>query len=763
MAYALTAEALLAFGRRFARTGGALSAWAPFVDQVGPPLLPLLIRPDKYDEIPLVALGYSAVKLAALVPQPGEVWVLFCYRDSFRIAAGNDTPLRTDGFPLILEWRKDVVDSPLLSETFHRLADQARRHLDADGWGLCPAYGRYGDKIAFTDAALFGGGDGDSSSVASAYGAVLAGLSSAKTGRLPSFWPFPTLQWDEKLRKPCGVAGLKEKLSVAADCGATVVTVAGEQKRAARKLLMELKSSDGGGRYGSLSVLAVKDVSDPKILARRICEDAAVHVRMRRILVCGAAMLAAMAASAIAYWLDWRMERIEYYADYVERNGVAEGLFPISGETATKRGRSYRFHYRGYDSPVPWFRKRVLREMWCVNGNGNIRVDENDYPEHPPVAGFRYGYDVGGRVSEVERCLAGGRVGNVIRYSGVHAEVADVFRSSGGRIASGKMRFSAAKAGDAVRRIEYDRNAEGFVTNKVYRRDSSGIAAADGQGISQLSFELLDDGRMASQRYFDWRGEPVVNADGVHLARFAYDGCRLTGIRYCGLDGRPISVPGHEDERIYLYSPQGNLMRVEKKRAGKLMESLSYERDADGDAVKESYFWAVGMNHTKAWSARELHWDGAGNVISETFFDSEGGKWKRADGRIATVKRSYSRDGDLAEETFLDENGKLMLGADGWAKRTFSHERLDGLTIICRRYFGEDVKPVVIPSEGFACDKKSFDAAGRLVKWELFGIDDEKVDGSLGWQRVVFEYGRDGRQSARSFYDKADNPIKEEE
>ena len=763
MEYALTAEALLGFGRRFVRSGGALSAWAPFVDNVGPPLLPMVIRPDKYDEIPLVALGYSAVKLAALVPQPGEVWVLFCYRESFRTAVGDGTPLRTDGFPLILEWRKDVSDSPLLSAAFHRLADRARKQLGVAGWGLCPAYGRYGDKIAFTDIALFGDEDGDSSSVASAYGAVLAGLSSAVSGRHPPFWPFPTLQWDGDRCKPRGVAGLKEKLSVAADCGATVVTVASEQKREALGLLAELQSSDTSGRYGRLSVLAVKDVSDPRRLARRICDDAAARIRAKRITVCGAVLFAVMIASALAYWLDWRREKIEYYADYVERDGVAEGRFPISEETMAKWGRSYRFHYRGYDSFVPWFRKRVLREMWCVNGKGYIRVDVNDYPEHPSVAGFRYGYDARGRVSEIERCQTGGRVGNVIRYSGDHAELADVFRTAGGRIASGAMRFSAFRAGDAVRRIEYVRNAEGFVTKKIYRRVSSGMAAADGQGISQLSFELLNDGRIAVQRYLDWRGAPVADTNGVHLTRFTYDGHRLTRIQYCGLDEKPISTSRHEDECVYLYSPQGNLSKIEKRGAGRVREALSFERDAAGDVVREVYFWAECVRHAKDWSAREICFDNAGNVIRETFFDSEGRKWKRTDGRIATVERKYSPIGDLTEEAFRDEIGKPMLGAGGWAKRTLSHEMGDdGRKTICRRYFGEDEKPATIPGEGFACDKKSFDAAGRIVKWELFGVDDEKVDGSQGWQRAVFEYGRDGGLSARRFYDKFDKLIAEE-
>ena len=763
MAYALTAEALLGFGRRFTRTGGALSAWAPFVDKVGPALLPLIILPDRYDEIPLVALGYSSAKLSALVPQPGEMWVLFCYRNSFRETVGKGSALRTDGFPLILEWRKDMGDSPLLSAAFHRLADQVRIQLGVEGWGLCPAYARFGDKIAFTDTVLFGDGDVDSHSIVSAYGAVLAGLSSAISGRHPPFWPFPTLQWDKQRRKPCGVAGLPEKLSVAADCGASVVTVANEQKREAKELLAKLKASEEGRRYGRLSVSVVRDVDEPKLLARRICEVSADHVRIRRIVMLGVAIIIGLFSAVVACWLDWRREKIEYYADYVERAGIAEGRFRLSYGDVSSRGRAYQFRYRGYDSINPLKRKRVLRELWCVNGKGAIRVDESDCPEHPPVTGFRYHYDERGRVAEVERCVAGGRVWNVVRYSGENADVADVIHVVGGRIASGSLKFTASKVGDVVRRIEYMRNSVGFVTNLVFRRDSSGMVASDGHGVSQMSFELLGDGRISAQRYFDWRGNPVENANGVQEERFFYDGDKLSRIQYRGLEGRPVHNPCQEDERIYTYSPLGSFVKVEKKRDGCLREMLTYDRNTDGDIVKEKYVWDEGVKHTKDWTARAICFDDGGNVIRETFFDSSGEKWQRADGLVATVSRKFSVDGDMEEEMFLDEHGRLMLGHGGWALRKLKHERSASGHVVWRWYFGEDRLPMILMGEGMSGEKKSFDVMGRVVEWELFGVGGEKVDGKLGWQRAAIEYGRDGKVLTTRLYDKSGKLLGKED
>ena len=117
----------------------------------------------------------------------------------------------------------------------------------------------------------------------------------------------------------------------------------------------------------------------------------------------------------------------------------------------------------------------------------------------------------------------------------------------------------------------------------------------------------------------------------------------------------------------------------------------------------------------------------------------------------------------MTEEAYLDEDGKLMLGAGGWAKRTFRHERSSDRTVIWRRYFNESGKPFVLPSDGFACDKKSFDVHGRIIDWELFGIENEKVNGTFGWHRAVSEYGRDGKLFAERFYDKSGRLIEKED
>ena len=88
-----------------------------------------------------------------------------------------DSPLRRDGFILVLEWRKGQTDSPLLSDAFHSLASLVRDHLkiETGSWGLYPAKDVYADKVCFTDKQLFAEQE-NVNQVGSAYGAVLVGL-----------------------------------------------------------------------------------------------------------------------------------------------------------------------------------------------------------------------------------------------------------------------------------------------------------------------------------------------------------------------------------------------------------------------------------------------------------------------------------------------------------------------------------------------------------------------------------------------------------
>lgn len=273
-----------------------------FADKVGQSVLPFIVRPGRFDSVPFAALGMMPVKLSDMVPQPGEMWVLFCFRDSFREAIPPDSPLRTDGFPLVLEWRKGEGDSHLLSGAFHDLAERVRRQVGerGGGWGLHPAFGRYGDRTAFVDAVFFSDAE-NSLQLASAWGALAAGLLCRIDGEFPPTWTFPSIQWDWDCEKALGVAGIARKLSVAADCGADTVTIAADQRKGAAKALRELKSGPDGRRFRDLRLYVVKDASDSVAVAADIAWGPS-RKRRRGRLLSAVAILLLLAVVGLFSW-----------------------------------------------------------------------------------------------------------------------------------------------------------------------------------------------------------------------------------------------------------------------------------------------------------------------------------------------------------------------------------------------------------------------------------------------------------------------------
>ena len=320
--FSLEAETILRFWERPLPEDGAsaLQLYADAVAAAGP-ALPFVLTKQGLEGYPYAELGGNRVLPSDLSPLPGEVWVVFCFHRQFAERAVARTLLRTDGFMLVLEWRKGEADSALLSSAFHALAALVRKQQNVTGWGLHPAFFRYQDKVDFTDRSLFAD-DAHVADVASAYGALAAGLQCAVTNSFPREWAFPTIQWDPALGRIAGVAGLEQKLSVAADCGGRVVAVAAEQVAAAERLLEDLRQGDQT-RFGRLCVRGVKPIAQFDRQARAIasCADDAQRKSQR-------ALMAAVGAVTVAGTVAWGLSEYARRQE-VERARIVAEAAPL--------------------------------------------------------------------------------------------------------------------------------------------------------------------------------------------------------------------------------------------------------------------------------------------------------------------------------------------------------------------------------------------------------------------------------------------------
>lgn len=336
--YAYNANALRKFDEDFPRDESRVRSWLELVDAVGPMLLPFIVKPNEYSKIPFSAIGIAQTPLSELTPRRGEMWVLFCFRQNGLFK--NNTPLRSDGFALVLEWRKGRMDSPLLSSSFHRLASEVRCQLSISGWSIHPAFDRYGDRVSFTDAELFSDAD-HSSNVASAWGALASGLYCAENDKHPSRWPFPSLQWDEGKKSVLGVAGLREKTQVAVDCGAKSLVVERLQVPAVRGYLEESRRSNGEGHQPLVYGVARLPT------ALRIAEEIAFGVerrgRKRRMLLSVATLIITLGIASFvcqAYFAQKELEKeaFESASLWIDRDCVSKP----TGEELRRAWRSLR-------------------------------------------------------------------------------------------------------------------------------------------------------------------------------------------------------------------------------------------------------------------------------------------------------------------------------------------------------------------------------------------------------------------------------------
>lgn len=736
-------------------------AWLDFLDDFGPVLSRFLIDPDAVSSIPTEDLALAAIRrsleenpIGTLKPRRESVWILFAFKGPF---AELPLPFRSDGILLPFEWRrKDDGGSPSDEDRMPAellvLADRVRQMFGeaADGWTLRPDRLFCGQVDFNLEGATFESG----------WGALATGLARTLDRRLVTGeWPFSSIAWNAEAQLPASVGELARKFRLAADFGAEEFAVAPEQRREAERILAEVKADARG--IVTLRRMRIfnwrYERGDVQKSVRRLCRCNAYHGvrRLLRHAVFDLVVFAIVFALTGAFAWDVMRETAEYYADYVEDGGGVRGLFRL--DERPMDATCYEMRRQGWKSLVPGLRgERLLRSISFVNGRGEVREDVNDLPEHRCFAVRTFAYDESGALI-ASRCLgAGGRFLGAFRYSGENGDVADAVQG-GNRHIDG---YAFAGGGDRVRRLRYVRDGSGLVGEIRFIRDSGDVAAEDAAGVSRVTLRRDELGRIVAKEYRDWRGDPATDREGVHRVEYAYEGAFLASARRFAVDGNPQRGADGGDEIAYAHSGSGKLLRRVVRAGGTNVCMAAYGYDACGDRVSERLFEADGRPRREPWAERRFACDAKGNLIREAWVDADGKPLSRDSGRPASVERAYDENGLLCEETRLDGNGRLFAGEGGWARRTLQSSHSSEGTTVDRRYLGEDGRPTLAGRDRIAGEVKRFDAGGRLVGWELFGLNGEPVEGTLGWHRAVIRYNREGRREQVEFYDRKGGKVK---
>ncbi|MBQ9129019.1 MAG: toll/interleukin-1 receptor domain-containing protein, partial [Thermoguttaceae bacterium] len=216
--------------------------------------------------------------------------------------------------------------------------------------------------------------------------------------------------------------------------------------------------------------------------------------------------------------LSWRIydrnfrEHVGYYADYVERWGVPEGIFPLERAERDKRSEHYRIYKKA----------GLVRRLEHVDSAGTpIPIGRSEFQDRPTIAVYEYSDD-DGQLTQARSLDRNGRELLTYQYSGDNLHVVRISRRSEdgvdfnaslsqiSSIAKNFHDFDALTSNDAkseIGQMRLERDASGFVISRRYQRNGvyDGYVC-DSDGVGGFRYKLDELGRVVETIYLDVEG-----------------------------------------------------------------------------------------------------------------------------------------------------------------------------------------------------------------------------------------------------------------
>ncbi len=438
----------------------------------------------------------------------------------------------------------------------------------------------------------------------------------------------------------------------------------------------------------------------------------------------------ACSCMALGFWYydaNYR-EKIYYYADYVERYGVPEGIYPLEKSEAYGKDRFYRFNYVG----------GKLKELTALDNNGRVSTHDAFWEDRPSRALFG-DYDSNGRPKSVQYF---DDEGNETRF----------FTWTQDRKA---VDFKQSKSMDSSSPLALSAN----MTNLSVHRDKSG-AAQKKSTIIRFLYEYDASGFAKKMSFMSsiWEGDFISDVNGVY--GYLYERNEHNAIvkkTFMGADGKPMQIQNGTSSIIFDYTKNG------------LFESIRFV-DMEGNLVEQERGYAkLLLVYSAKDTLEEMQFIGSdgipfaiikavldprGNVIESHYLDANRKPLQTASGYVKE-KLKYDAQGNKTEEAYFDIDDNLVLSGKGYAiiKMLYdAHGR-----ILEERYYGVDGKPV-LNRDGFAIYKTKYNEQGRIIE-QSYGDVDGKPILIDNIAKMTFAYNEKGYLTEAAFFDTAGQPV----
>ncbi|OQZ01082.1 MAG: hypothetical protein B6D35_04145 [Candidatus Brocadia sp. UTAMX2] len=427
----------------------------------------------------------------------------------------------------------------------------------------------------------------------------------------------------------------------------------------------------------------------------------------------------------MGYWDIYYREHVEYYAYFVKRWGVPEGIGRVPRKRVSHRYCTFKFYRRGHVG--------VITRVEAINGCGKLNT------------GHYVGSFIAGWKSEddlIRECIW--EFEPKIRKNDRDDPVNEIARNRKGEICW-IFHFRPHKADSNVYLAEY--------TTEIGRRKLRGYSEA-----SFVEFVRTEEGFDELIRYFDEKGNPQPDNDGSFKIHYIFNkhGQPLS-VTYLNFDGRPVlNKYGIAIEEVK-YDECGNIIEVacfdeagNPIRRNEGFAIMKNEYDERGNQTEEAYFDEAGnpIRLKGDYAIVKMEYDERGNQTEQAYFD-EAGNPIRLKGDYAIVKMEYDERGNKTEQAYFDEEGKPIRHKDGYAIEKVEYDERGNIREVA--YFDEAGNPIRLKGD-YAIVKMEYDERGNKTEQAYFDEEGKPTRNKDGYTKVTASYNEKEKITERGYF-----------
>ncbi len=493
-------------------------------------------------------------------------------------------------------------------------------------------------------------------------------------------------------------------------------------------------------------------------------------------------------------------DTVEYYANYVEKNGLPSGIYKLAPGEIENREVSYKFIYK---------ENRLIRVVH-INSKGNP-CEQSAPLEDPVIQEFSYPDD---KTIKVEIKSGTGKTEVIKEYKPDSKGFNRVnFLSPdecyGYYLNSNSLTRSATTSPDEyfskaqIRGYLLERNREGYITKKKYVRfQNSEEFQSDENGIYGIEYVLDERGLPIYEFYLDKNDEKMEVHYGWCGKRFLYDKqgniielicinsdkrnvnnkkgiCKIKYKRDENGNTLEMSIFDKDDRKINDEGYHKVIMTYDKgltierryqdkngKNAISTDEGISITRfdyNEQGDETRFSFFDengdpAFGKFRNAFYSVLEMTSDVNGNLLERRYYDINGKPWKGESG-CEVIKHIYDTDGNDIEDICCDSSGNLSEDDEGIAKYQTLYDEYGRK--IAEYNFDSNGK-LKKRKAGYAVQKVEFDKkTGNISSLAYYDENEKPVEilqNDYEYFKVEFDYDERGLDKEIRLYNSEGKP-----